>query len=66
MFSLLLKDLISAFYLSVLEDLKFTNRATIKGSLGVIYSQKSSSNFQMLMIRSENFVTMKNMQNKTD
>ena len=34
------------------------------GSLGVIYSQKSSSNFQMLMIGSENFVIMKNMQNK--
>ena len=34
-------------------------RASIKGSLGVIYSQKSSSYFQMLMIGSEDFVIMK-------
>ena len=34
-------------------------RASIKGSLGVIYSQKSSLYFQMWMLGSANFVIMK-------
>ena len=35
--------------------------ASIKGSLGVIYSQKSSSYFQMLKTGSEDFVIMKHI-----
>ena len=43
----------------------YVNKASIKGSFGSIYSQKSSSYFQMLKIGSEDFVIMKHIQYKT-
>ena len=46
--------------LKIIESRYFPKEtASIKGSLGAIYSQKSSSYFQMLMIGSEDFVIMK-------